>query len=453
MVCSSMLPETAFEHVLAADVAFVATPTSDCQSPLDRWLGLPSKRSVQQSAPPSAFLVTANQAPAYPCAAQCQVPAAQVQQLQYPQVQATMQVTMQAPLQQQQQQQPTVVYFMPVPAPAPALPPAAPVWAVQQSATGTWMESCAMQDGAQSCSTDVSDRAASSSSDDDSLQETTQRLTASQARRRRRQRAAAFARAEKEQQPTSLCPGRVKVSLASALELTPDLCAGLAQQINAGGESTKAAIHSIRQSVRRLAFDSQGCRVMQVAIEKGSPADVAELLRELQGSVLRAASSPHGNYVLQKIVEVMPPAFSTFIVEELLGSAAETARHRFGCRIVCRLLEHSSTDSRTVKLMDELLAEVGSLVRHEFGHHVMESILEHGIEMHKQVIMVALEQEMGENVFNRSALFALDRALKQSTPGERRRLGSALRRAPETSAAMADPALSMHLSAVMAQAV
>eukprot|EP00929_Paragymnodinium_shiwhaense_P067009 TRINITY_DN3369_c0_g1_i1.p1 TRINITY_DN3369_c0_g1~~TRINITY_DN3369_c0_g1_i1.p1 ORF type:complete len:448 (+),score=125.77 TRINITY_DN3369_c0_g1_i1:87-1430(+) len=447
MVSPTMLPEMAFQHVNAIDVATGgASPMSDCQSPLDRWLGVPAKKAGQQSAPEHSFLLApegTTAANAYVTANQFQAPSVQMQQLHFPQMQANMQATMPAPV--QQQQQPPLVYLWPA--------PAAPAWTAPQSNFGSWMDG---YHGAHSCSTDVSDRALSSSSEDESPQEAAgegQKLSASQARRKRRQRAAAFARAEKQQQLVLQYPGTSKLNLPSAAALSPELANSLTEQLKMGGEPMKAAFKSLQRSVRKFCFDNHGCRVLQLAIETGSHADVAVLLRELHGAVPRAAASPHGNYVLQKIIEIMPPAFSIFIAEELLGAAAETARHRFGCRILCRLLEHSSTERHTTQLVEEMLQEAGDLVRHEFGHHVMESILEHGLEVQKQTVVVALEQEMAQNVFNRSALFVLDRAMKQSTPGERSRLGAALRRTPETWVAREDPVLGMHIAGVMAHAV
>eukprot|EP00929_Paragymnodinium_shiwhaense_P018323 TRINITY_DN1286_c0_g1_i4.p1 TRINITY_DN1286_c0_g1~~TRINITY_DN1286_c0_g1_i4.p1 ORF type:complete len:359 (-),score=57.19 TRINITY_DN1286_c0_g1_i4:987-2063(-) len=358
MVCSSMLPEMAFQPLSATDVAAgAATCMSDCQSPLDRWLGLPARKPEQKSAPEATFHVSPGQTVASnicASATQFNAPMMPVQQPQLTQMQVAVQVPMQAAL-QAPMPQPTLVYLVPVGAPSPAVAPAvAPAWPVQQTAFPVSTESCTY-DGAYSCSTDISDTAVSpSSSEDERLQATAGRLTASQARRRRRQRAAAFARAESQQQS--------QLKLASALVLTPEMCAQLTQQITSGGESMRAAFNSLRGSVRRVCFDSQGCRVMQLAIERGSHADVAALLSELQGAVLRSSCSPHGNYVLQKIVEVMPSAFSTFIAQELLGFAAETACHRFGCRILCRLLEHSSKQAASIKRANGVVTMSASAV-------------------------------------------------------------------------------------------
>eukprot|EP00929_Paragymnodinium_shiwhaense_P115253 TRINITY_DN83_c0_g3_i1.p1 TRINITY_DN83_c0_g3~~TRINITY_DN83_c0_g3_i1.p1 ORF type:complete len:482 (+),score=100.41 TRINITY_DN83_c0_g3_i1:95-1540(+) len=480
MVCFTMLPETAFQRAVSAtDVAATAatpTPMSDCQSPLDRWLGLPAAK--MQPKLPSLMPTPEQEAvAAFPQAVMGQVPP--MNQQQFPMVGMQMQppqfTQMQLPQQMFQQvggavqqatdQQPTWVYFMPVGAPPPVPPaPVANNWPYQQNMFVSAQQGCAVDSGsAQSggSADSLAEVANASDSEDEGAPApagSTQRLTASQARRRRRQRAAAFARAEQLQQQQQqfvapfATPRKEVVDPASAPTLSAEMCKHLTEEINAGGDSTRAALASLARSARRFCFDNQGCRVLQLAIERGSLADVAVLLKELHGCVLRAAASPHGNFVLQKVVEVMPAAASRFIAEELCGQAAETACGKFGCRILCRLLEHSAGEERTVQLIEEVLLKAGELVRHEFGHHVIESILEHGMDRHKQLLMAALEREMPLNVLNRNALFVLDRAMNQSTPRERSCLSAALRRPPQTSMALHDPALSAQLRSILARA-
>ena len=70
-------------------------------------------------------------------------------------------------------------------------------------------------------------------------------------------------------------------------------------------------------------------------------------MNELRGHVLQMMESPHANFVLQKVIEVLPANATCFVTEELATRAAEAARHRFGCRILCRLIEHHTASSST----------------------------------------------------------------------------------------------------------
>jgi len=131
-------------------------------------------------------------------------------------------------------------------------------------------------------------------------------------------------------------------------------------------------------------------------------------------------ASPHGNYVIQKIVEVMPASVSGFISGELLGSGVEMAYHRFGCRVLQRLLEHCSRETQTVLLIGEIVQAASGLCRHNFGHHVMDSILEHGLEEHKHKIVTALLSDSFVNATDVNAPYVIEWALQHCCSDDKR---------------------------------
>merc|ERR1719238_1371323 len=124
-----------------------------------------------------------------------------------------------------------------------------------------------------------------------------------------------------------------------------EACAELSAQIEAGGVARQAAIEALVGNIDELAFDASACRVVQKAIEFGEEEEVVALSSELQGRVREAIRSPHANHVVQKMVEVLPASSLGFVVEEILGAGAEFARHRYGCRVVCRLVQRHSEAS------------------------------------------------------------------------------------------------------------
>merc|ERR1712176_400706 len=113
--------------------------------------------------------------------------------------------------------------------------------------------------------------------------------------------------------------------------------------------------------------DQVSSRAAQLAIEEAQGADQALLVSAMHGHVREAVRSMYANYVLQKIVEVMPHRTIGFIMQELLGGGREVARHPFGCRIFCRLLEHASLDAHLCALLDEVLADASALCKHAYG--------------------------------------------------------------------------------------
>jgi len=158
----------------------------------------------------------------------------------------------------------------------------------------------------------------------------------------------------------------------------------LTKSLNGDNESKRHALDSLRGSILHHAFDAQGCRAVQLAFQVAETSEAAKLLSELMGHVERATRSPHANYVIQKAIEVMTPAACGFIAQEMRGVGAAVARHRFGCRILCRLLEHMADSPACVELMAEVLAEAGQLCRHQFGHYVMESVLDYAAQQIRQ---------------------------------------------------------------------
>lgn len=192
-------------------------------------------------------------------------------------------------------------------------------------------------------------------------------------------------------------------------------CAELLSQLESGGEGRLTALNDLRGRILDLAFDKSGCRVVQAAIEVASQQQASALCNELKGSVRKAIRCPHANYAIQKIVQVLPPSHVSFIVKELLGAGREIARHSYGCRVLCRLLEHHSCaehiDGEAAVLIDEVVEDAAELCRHAFGHHVIQCIVEHGTSQHRDSIIAVLSRDMFQLAGHRSASYVVEKAL------------------------------------------
>jgi len=198
---------------------------------------------------------------------------------------------------------------------------------------------------------------------------------------------------------------------------TPSQCSDLMAKLDADSEVQTNAVHSIRNLVWTLSTDKAGCRLVQHALQVAPRPLKEEIVSELHGHVLQAVDSPHANYVIQLVVEVMPTKRSSFVAEEIAGVAARVARHRHGCRVIIRLLEHSATEASVISLVEELLLEAPELLRHSYGHFVLQAVLEHGIPCHKHSIAMALHGQDGntetllQNAMNRHGSTVFETAL------------------------------------------
>lgn len=195
---------------------------------------------------------------------------------------------------------------------------------------------------------------------------------------------------------------------------TPSRCAETLARLEADLDSQLAAISSLHTLIWTLSNDRLGCRVVQQALKMAPRGLKDALVRELHGHVCDAIASPHANFVIQQVVEIMPVACAAFVAEELIGVAAQVARHRYGCRVIIRLLEHFATQACVASLVDELLKEAQELLRHSYGHFVLQAVLEHGLPCHRHSIAMALQgvpDSLLRNAMNRHASCVLEAAL------------------------------------------
>jgi hypothetical protein len=95
--------------------------------------------------------------------------------------------------------------------------------------------------------------------------------------------------------------------------------------------------------------------------------------------------------VVQKFIKIVSPEKIQFVVEELQERSVDIARHRFGCRLLCRLLEHGSLHEPSIgALFEEVLWDTQALSRHTYGNYVIRHCLEFGLSGHRHWIAQAL---------------------------------------------------------------
>jgi len=141
----------------------------------------------------------------------------------------------------------------------------------------------------------------------------------------------------------------------------------------------------IKGRVVELAFQSTtSSKLLQRTFEILNTHQQEEIAEEMRGHVVPAIWDRHANFVIQKLVEVLPTAKVAFVAEEMRESACCIARHRYGCRITQRLLEHSSPASEA--LFEKIIKDAKELCRTVYGHYVIVHLLEHGTAEQKAAI-------------------------------------------------------------------
>merc|ERR1712190_464326 len=127
-----------------------------------------------------------------------------------------------------------------------------------------------------------------------------------------------------------------------------------------------------------------------------------------------------------KIIEVVPgPALAPIIqVLQDLGGV-EVARHRYGCRVLERLLEFG-TEGQMARLFDQCIINAEDLSRHQFGNFVIQSLLEHGTEQQRREILSKLLPTVPSMASHRVASHVVQRALNHSDEDGQRDIATAL---------------------------
>lgn len=132
----------------------------------------------------------------------------------------------------------------------------------------------------------------------------------------------------------------------------------------------------------KRAKDKNGSRSMQDSLKDAKREAQREMVHHLAGHVLELAMDKHGNHVVQKCIEHLSPQDSLVIFEEILAADCETvykvAKNVYGCRVLNRLLEHSSSKQHLNRLIDILLLKATEISESQFGQHVICHLFEHG---------------------------------------------------------------------------
>jgi len=188
------------------------------------------------------------------------------------------------------------------------------------------------------------------------------------------------------------------------------------EQDKAALEQNRAAL--IAKNGLNLSRDHDGCRLVQQALEEAASDEArSALVESLRGHVWEVAVCPHANHVLQKYIVTMKPAACQFIVDELArhgaGSASKLARHKFGYRVLQRLLEHLMPQ-QTAPLVEGLMAECVSLSMHRFGSYVMQHVLEYGTDIQREHVIAALVPQIAKLSLDNDSCMVLDAALAKS---------------------------------------
>jgi pumilio RNA-binding family len=235
--------------------------------------------------------------------------------------------------------------------------------------------------------------------------------------------------------------GELLVGDPYILVLNSDLANEAAEVLeNAPRDQKFALLQWMAPVTLELALSVSGCRVVQAAVEVAGGEHRSNMTRAMHGHVAELLDSPHGNHVLQKCIEVLPPDTMQFVLDELCAfpdHGVAIAKHRFGCRILERLLEHCPAEQTRI-LVEDVIENAYMLCRHPFGNYVVQHVLEYGtLAQRNAVVEAILKGGVMQLAMHRVASNVIERALVQCTPEGRCALVEQLVADPSETLAMA----------------
>jgi hypothetical protein len=138
---------------------------------------------------------------------------------------------------------------------------------------------------------------------------------------------------------------------------------------------------------------------------------------------VEATRCPHANFVLQKLISVLPPESIRFMVDEIINGdrLIAVSRHKYGCRIVQRFVEHLPAE-RVHEIVELLLAGFMDISRNAYGIFVVQNLLQHASMENRARLLTMIEESVQELAANPHGCGVLGAALAQGDAVDRRRL-------------------------------
>jgi mRNA-binding protein PUF3 len=181
-------------------------------------------------------------------------------------------------------------------------------------------------------------------------------------------------------------------------------------------------------NVWMLSRDAKGCHYVQEAIEQADSDETRQALAmELKGHVSEALECPHAHHVLQKCITTLRPHAMEFILSELQINREVTAvaRHKFGCRVLMRLLEHCK-ENQMETLESFLTADAVDLCVHKYGNYVIQHLIEHGSDESRWALIAVLVRHASKLALDSTAVSVVNKTFEICCPEDCRRLALGL---------------------------
>jgi len=209
-----------------------------------------------------------------------------------------------------------------------------------------------------------------------------------------------------------------------------------------GNDVEKRQLHQVFKElgdVWEASRNASGCWVVQKLFQICCKEDVTRMLDQFKGRIWEALEDLHANHVLSAMCDWSEGR--RLIIFECDTTARPQpanphdpkkeqlylATHRFGCRILPRILEHDGKTDYVMAFIEKVLDQSQESRTHnqnvpehtnfdlcssKYGHHVARSILEKGAPRHQNKIACMLKDKLMDMAKNRHATYVIEDVLE-----------------------------------------
>ncbi|CAH2035306.1 unnamed protein product [Thlaspi arvense] len=184
-----------------------------------------------------------------------------------------------------------------------------------------------------------------------------------------------------------------------------------------------ASMVNIYGSVKLMAKDQVGCRVLQKLVGEGRFLDV--IFTEIINHVVGLSMDPFGNYIVQKLLDACDEEQRTIIVSVLTSNSRELIEiclSNYGTRVVQKMIEAVKTRQQIGMVKSGLKPGFLALVIDLNGNHVIQTCLNSLSANDNKFVLEAATKYCAEIAVHRHGCCVLQCCVSKSVGEQRERL-------------------------------
>ena len=209
--------------------------------------------------------------------------------------------------------------------------------------------------------------------------------------------------------------------LPNAIQLMKDVFGNyVLQKFFEHGDQTQktALVNKMRGHMFDLSTQTYACRVVQKALAHILVEHQVDLMRELDGKIMDCIKCENGNHVIQVAIEQVPLEHIPFMVNAVRPEVEYLARHKYGCRVIQRLLEHAKEDV-LFWLIPKLHECSNALIADQFGNYVPAHIVEKGSDQDRSRVIEVVKANLIDYSTQKFSSHVVEKCIRFGTPQSR----------------------------------